>query len=172
MVHGGRKGNDCLQEKGKATNGAAVAASSSQSRFWNKHKGPSIALSASIHTEVILDQVDSRTFSLILCFYWTLLISPDTYHCQPLSLTDSLIAHICLPALSDVLREAPFWNVLFPYGHCPFGGGGGTLGQHWLLKQFCLNHPVEHIQKPKLPKLYVRVETSTSYFIIHNQFVK
>ena len=45
-------------------------------------------------------------------------------------------------------------------------------GQHWLLKQFCLNHPVEHIQKPKLPKLYVRVETSTSYFIIHNQFVK
>ena len=51
-------------------------------------------------------------------------------------------------------------------------GGGGTLGQHWLLKQFCLNHPVEHIQKPKLPKLYVRVETSTSYFIIHNQFVK
>ena len=29
-----------------------------------------------------------------------------------------------------------------------------------------------HIQKPKLPKLYVRVETSTSYFIIHNQFVK
>ena len=50
--------------------------------------------------------------------------------------------------------------------------GGGTLGQHWLLKQFSLNHPVEHIQKPKLPKLYVRVETSTSYFIIHNQFVK
>ena len=50
--------------------------------------------------------------------------------------------------------------------------GGGTLGQHWLLKQFCLNHPVEHIQKPKLPKLYVRVESSTSYFIIHNQFVK
>ena len=51
-------------------------------------------------------------------------------------------------------------------------GWGGTLGQHWLLKQFCLNHPVEHIQEPKLPKLYVRVETSTSYFIIHNQFVK
>ena len=24
-------------------------------------------------------------------------------------------------------------------------GGGGTLGQYWLLKQFCLNHPVEHI---------------------------
>ena len=47
-----------------------------------------------------------------------------------------------------------------------------TVGQHWLLKQFSLNHPVEHIQKPKLPKLYVRVETSTSYFIIHNQFVK
>ena len=47
-----------------------------------------------------------------------------------------------------------------------------TLGQHWLLKQFSLNHPVEHIQKPKLPKLYVRVETLTSYFIIHNQFVK
>ena len=47
-----------------------------------------------------------------------------------------------------------------------------TLGQHWLLKQFCLNHPVEHIQNPKLPKLYVKVETSTTYFIIHNQFVK
>ena len=51
-------------------------------------------------------------------------------------------------------------------------GGGGTMGEQWLLKQFSLNHPVEHIQKPKLPKLYVRVETSTSYFIIHNQFVK
>ena len=47
-----------------------------------------------------------------------------------------------------------------------------TMGEQWLLKQFCLNHPVDHIQKPKLPKLYVRVETSTSYFIIHNQFVK
>ena len=52
------------------------------------------------------------------------------------------------------------------------GGYPPTLGQHWLLKQFCLNHPVEHIQKPKLPKLYVKVETSTTYFIIHNQFVK
>ena len=52
------------------------------------------------------------------------------------------------------------------------GPRGGTMGEQWLLKQFCLNHPVEHIQKPKLPKLYVRVETSTSYFIIHNQFVK
>ena len=47
-----------------------------------------------------------------------------------------------------------------------------TMGEQWLLKQFCLNHPVKHIQKPKLPKLYVRVETSTSYFIIDNQFVK
>jgi len=59
----------------------------------------------------------------------------------------------------------------FAYGQdrrgCP-----PTMGEQWLLKQFCLNHPVEHIQKPKLPKLYVRVETSTSYFIIHNQFVK
>ena len=52
------------------------------------------------------------------------------------------------------------------------GGTPPTMGEQWLLKQFCLNHPVEHIQKPKLPKLYVRVETSTSYFIIHNQFVK
>ena len=35
------------------------------------------------------------------------------------------------------------------------GGGGwrGTMGEQWLLKQFSLNHPVEHIQKPKLPKL-------------------
>ena len=57
-------------------------------------------------------------------------------------------------------------------GFCPLRGSPSTLGQHWLLKQFCLNHPVEHIQKPKLPKLYVRVETFTSYFIIHNQFVK
>ena len=47
-----------------------------------------------------------------------------------------------------------------------------TMGEQWLLKQFCLNNPVEQIQKPKLPKLYVGVETSTSYFIIHNQFVK
>ena len=47
-----------------------------------------------------------------------------------------------------------------------------TMGEHWPLKKFSLNHPVKHIQKPKLPKLYVRVETSTSYFIIHNQFVK
>ena len=53
-----------------------------------------------------------------------------------------------------------------------WGRWRGTLGQHWLLKQFSLNHPVEHTQKPKLAKLYVRVETSTSYFIIHSQFVK
>ena len=46
------------------------------------------------------------------------------------------------------------------------------MGEQWLLKQFCLTHPVEHIQKPKLPKLYVRVETFISYLIIHNQFVK
>ena len=52
------------------------------------------------------------------------------------------------------------------------GGYPPTLGQHWLLKQFCLNHPVKDFQKPKLPKLHVRVETSTTYFIIHNQFVK
>ena len=60
----------------------------------------------------------------------------------------------------------PFWTIkIWPDWR-------GTMGEQWLLKQFCLNHPVEHIQKPKLPKLYVRVETSTSYFIIHNQFVK
>ena len=46
------------------------------------------------------------------------------------------------------------------------------MGEQWLLKQFCLNHPVEQIQKPKLPKFYVRVETLTNYFIIHDQFVK
>ena len=111
----------CKNTNKHKKNGAAIAApfSQSRSRFWNKQKGPSIALSASTHTEVILHQVDSRTFSLTLCFYWTLFINPETYYCQPLSLTDSLIAHICLPALSDVLREAPFWNVLFPYGHCP-----------------------------------------------------
>ena len=41
------------------------------------------------------------------------------------------------------------------------------MGEHWLLKQLRLNHPVEHIQKPNVAKLYVRVETSTTYFIIH-----
>ena len=46
------------------------------------------------------------------------------------------------------------------------------MGEQWLLMQFSLNHPVEDIQKPKLPKLYVTVEASTSYFIFHNQFVK
>ena len=60
----------------------------------------------------------------------------------------------------------------FGHNDFPLRGGGDTMGEQWLLKQFRLNHPVEHIQKPKLPKLYVRVETSTSYFIIHNQFVK
>ena len=34
------------------------------------------------------------------------------------------------------------------------------MGQHWLLKQLSLNHPVEHIQKPKLAKLYVGVDVS------------
>ena len=52
------------------------------------------------------------------------------------------------------------------------GEGGHTVGEHWLLKQFSLNHPIEHLQKPKLAKLYVSIETSTTYFIIHNQFVK
>ena len=66
----------------------------------------------------------------------------------------------------------PFPLRVFGQDDFPFRGGGGTVGQHWLLKQFSLNHPVEHIQKPKLPKLYVRVETFTSYFIINNQFVK
>ena len=75
------------------------------------------------------------------------------------------------------IREERFRDVFLRtkcilLGIAQMSGGGGTLGQHWLLKQFSLNHPVEHIQKPKLPKLYVRVETSTSYFIIHNQFVK
>ena len=56
--------------------------------------------------------------------------------------------------------------------HHQLGKPPRTMGEQWLLKQFSLNHPVEHIQKPKLPKLYVRVETSSSYFIIHNQFVK
>ena len=30
---------------------------------------------------------------------------------------------------------------------------GGTVGEHWLLKQFSSSIPVEHIQKPKLAKL-------------------
>ena len=35
---------------------------------------------------------------------------------------------------SKVVREAPFWNVLFPYGHCPKGGGGVKASQD------CLEH--------------------------------
>ena len=49
---------------------------------------------------------------------------------------------------------------------------GGHIGPTLAPEAILLDHPVEHIQEPKLPKLYVRVETSTSYFIIHNQFVK
>ena len=64
-------------------------------------------------------------------------------------------------------KKKRYYLGIFPKRRTP-----PTMGEQWLLKQFCLNHPVEHIQKPKLPKLYVRVETSTSYFIIHNQFVK
>ena len=47
-----------------------------------------------------------------------------------------------------------------------------TVGEYCLLKQFSLNHLVEHLQTPKLAELHVSVETSTIYFIIHNQFVK
>ena len=43
-----------------------------------------------------------------------------------------------------------------------------TMSEYWLLKQLRLNHPLEHIQKPKLAKLNVRVETSTTDFIIHS----
>ena len=71
-----------------------------------------------------------------------------------------------------MLRSTKDVLCMFLVFHLWERGRGGTLGQHWLLKQFSLNHPVEHIQKPKLPELYVRVETSTTYFIIHNQFVK
>ena len=72
------------------------------------------------------------------------------------------------------VQKLAYMLILAAGGMIPYlsSVGGGTMGEQWLLKQFCLNHPVEHIQKPKLPKLYVRVETSTSYFIIHNQFVK
>ena len=28
---------------------------------------------------------------------------------------------------------------------------GCTMGEQWLLKQFCLNHPVVQIQRPKWP---------------------
>ena len=66
----------------------------------------------------------------------------------------------------------PNYPDTFEHIQKPEWGRGGTMGEQWLLKQFCLNHPVQHIQKPKLPKLYVRVETWTTYFIIHNQFVK
>ena len=53
--------------------------------------------------------------------------------------------------------------------------GDGGEGAHWANTGSWSNFvwiTVEHIQKPKLPELYVRVETSASYFIIHNQFVK
>ena len=84
----------------------------------------------------------------------------DKSHMKIKSLTVTRIMYAC-----QLLRaHSGHWYIKGPPPR--------TLGQHWLLKQFCLNHPVEHIQKTKLPKLYVRVETSTSYFIIHNQFVK
>ena len=44
----------------------------------------------------------------------------------------------------------------------------GTVDEHWLLKQFSLNHRVEHLQKLKLAKLYASIETCASYFIFHN----
>ena len=79
------------------------------------------------------------------------------------------------PVLAQCAPPPPIWTTctnFFEHLCAKKFGEGSTVGEHWLLKQFSLNHPVEHIQKPKLPKLYVRVETSTSYFIIHNQFVK
>ena len=91
-------------------------------------------------------------------------------------LRNSSITWILLPAIPEQLNMhrlihhtwalADYLCLLFSLCHPP------TMGEQWLLKQFRLNHPVEHIQTPKLPKLYVKVETSTTYFIIHNQFVK
>ena len=76
----------------------------------------------------------------------------------------AITANTIQPFISSVRSSNSHPNLLVTHHH--------TLGQQWLLKQFCLNNPVEHIQKPELPKLYVRLETWTSYFIIHNQFVK
>ena len=50
--------------------------------------------------------------------------------------------------------------------------GGDHYGPTPPTEEFSSNHPVGHIQKPRLARLYVRVETSNSYFIIHYQFVK
>ena len=42
--------------------------------------------------------------------------------------------------LVTLVREAPFWNVLFPYGHCPKGGGGEKASQD------CLEHFFFHVR--------------------------
>ena len=54
----------------------------------------------------------------------------------------------------DYVGKIPKWQTPPP-----------TVGEHWLLKQFSLNHSVEHLQKPKLAKRYVSIEICTSYFI-------
>ena len=50
--------------------------------------------------------------------------------------------------------------------------GGDHYGPTPPTEEFSSNHPVGHIQKPRLAKLYVMNETCTSYSIIYNQFVK
>ena len=35
---------------------------------------------------------------------------------------ERLFSHTGLFAISNEIREAPFWNVFFPNGHCPKGG--------------------------------------------------
>ena len=95
--------------------------------------------------------------------------------CPTLQITLSLHTwgwhNISVILLAAIQESSPHHHI-FDSERSAGGKGRRTLGQHFLLKQFCLIHPVEHIQKSKLPKLYVKVETSTTYFIIHNQFVK
>ena len=61
----------------------------------------------------------------------------------------------------DYVGKIPKWQTPPP-----------TVGEHWLLKQFSFNHPVEHLQQFKLAKLCDSIETSTTYLAIHNYFVK
>ena len=40
------------------------------------------------------------------------------------------------PFFATPPRPDPFWNVLFPYGHCPLGAGGGVESEHLVCALF------------------------------------
>ena len=43
----------------------------------------------------------------------------DRRECKESASQYSIVLFLCLPIYALVVRGAPFWNVLFPYGHCP-----------------------------------------------------